>query len=250
MKKTFAIMLAAALLLTTLCCMTGCGKQEATPAQDAAQTQEAAPAQEAAPEEKAASIVGVWKNDTYLPGSTFVYTFRVDGTGQYDAAGTIMPFKYTVDGSKLSILYDGNTESFDTEFVLNGNELNVKDSNGKDTIYQRDLTAEESVEPTYLFDKGVWSASIDGKIDTYFIFADQTSGRTERADGTGGTPFTCEQKGTEATFHFGSADDVTKATFSLGENTGTFQYGDKTVTYFFEHVGGADADNFKVPAAQ
>lgn len=240
MKKTLAIMLAIALLLTALYCLTGCGKKEAAPAQETAQ--------EAAPEEKAPTIVGVWKNDTYLPGSTFVYTFREDGSGQYDAAGTIMPFKYTVDGSKLSILYDGDTVSFDTEFVLSGDELNVKDSNGNDTIYKRDAEAEESVEPTYLFDKGVWSASIDGKIDTYFVFYDQKSGRTEKADGTGGTPFTCEQSGKEAIFHFGSAEDVTKATFSMGENTGTFQYADKTVTYFIEYVANADADNFKVPA--
>lgn len=108
---------------------------------------------------------------------------------------------------------------------------------------------DESVEPTYLFDKGVWSASVDGKIDTYFIFYDQQSGRTERADGTGGVSFTCEQEGTTATFHFGSADDVTKATFSLGENTGTFEYGENTVVYFFEFVADANPDTFEVPAA-
>ena len=107
--------------------------------------------------------------------------------------------------------------------------------------------ADESMEPGTLFRKGVWSASIDGKIDTYFVFEDEANGHTERADGTGGVPFTCEQSGWEAVFHFGSPDDVTKAEFSEGDNTGTFHYGDKTVVYTFEAVANADADSFEVP---
>ena len=99
-----------------------------------------------------------------------------------------------------------------------------------------------------LFQKGVWSASIDGKIDTYFVFTDEANGHTERADGTGGVPFTCEQNGWDVVFHFGSPDDVTKATFSEGDNTGTFHYGDKTVVYTFEFVADADADTFEVNA--
>lgn len=109
---------------------------------------------------------------------------------------------------------------------------------------------DEDVTPDYLFTKGVWSASIDGKIDTYFIFYDEANGRTERPDGTGGVPFTCEQNGYNAIFHFGSADDVTEATFSTGDNTGTFKYDDNEVTYSFELVNGADPDTFEVPAAE
>ena len=100
-----------------------------------------------------------------------------------------------------------------------------------------------------LFSKGVWSASIDGNIDTYFVFADEVKGHTEKADGTGGVPFTCEQNELEVVFHFGSSDDVTEATFSTADNTGTFQYDDKTVVYTFAYVPEADPDNFKVPAA-
>ena len=107
---------------------------------------------------------------------------------------------------------------------------------------------EEDMTPAYLFSKGVWAASIDGKIDTYFVFYDEANGRTERADGTGGTPFTCEQSGWNAVFHFGSADDVTKATFSEGEITGTFYYSNETVVYSFEYLPDADPDTFEVPA--
>lgn len=108
----------------------------------------------------------------------------------------------------------------------------------------------DDVTPDKLFTRGIWSASIDGKIDTYFVFDDDASGHTERADGTGGTPFTCEQNGYDVVFHFGSPDDVTEAKFSTGDNTGTFQYGDQTVVYTFEAVADADPATFEVPAAQ
>ena len=82
-------------------------------------------------------IVGVWKNDTTYTGYEFVYTFNEDGTGKYDAAGTIMEFKYTVDGDKLSITYTGDTSSFDTTYSIKDDTLNVLDSLGNDTLYKR-----------------------------------------------------------------------------------------------------------------
>ena len=66
--------------------------------------------------EKKDSIIGYWKNDEL--GYDFIYTFNEDGTGEYDAAGTIMEFTYKTDGNKISILYTGNTVSFDTEYEL------------------------------------------------------------------------------------------------------------------------------------
>lgn len=81
------------------------------------------------------TIVGKWE---YKMGTTsFVYTFNEDKTCSYDAAGTVMKCTYKVDGNKLSILYDGNTESFDTTYSIDGNKLNVKDSFDNDTIYER-----------------------------------------------------------------------------------------------------------------
>lgn len=84
---------------------------------------------------KSNTIVGKWE---YKMGTTsFIYTFNEDKTCSYDAAGTIMKCTYKVDGNKLSILYDGNTESFDTTYSIDGNKLNVKDSFNNDTIYER-----------------------------------------------------------------------------------------------------------------
>ena len=84
---------------------------------------------------KANDLVGYWKNDEL--GYDFVYTFNADGTGNYDAAGTQMPFTYKLDGNKISFLYDGYTETLDTTFTVNGDELVIKDSNDLDTIYKK-----------------------------------------------------------------------------------------------------------------
>ena len=81
-------------------------------------------------------IVGQWKNDE--TGYDFIYKFNEDGTGEYDAAGTIMKFKYTIDGNKISFKYtDEDMETLDTTFSIDGDTLNVKDSNNEDTLYKK-----------------------------------------------------------------------------------------------------------------
>ena len=81
-------------------------------------------------------IVGQWKNDEF--GYDFIYTFNGDGTGKYDAAGTIMKFKYTINGNKISFKYtDEDIETLDTTFSIHGDTLNVKDSSNEDTLYKR-----------------------------------------------------------------------------------------------------------------
>ena len=83
-------------------------------------------------------IVGKWKDDTTLKGYEFIYTFNDDGTGEYDAAGTIMKFKYTIDGDKISFEYIGeDMATLDTTFSIDGDVLNVKDSNNEDTLYKK-----------------------------------------------------------------------------------------------------------------
>ena len=93
---------------------------------------------------KQESIVGVWKNDTTLEGYEFIYTFKEDGTGEYDAAGTLMPFTYTINGDQISILYEGDTETLDTTFSIDGDTLNVLDSMGNDTLYKKISKSEQT----------------------------------------------------------------------------------------------------------
>ena len=74
-------------------------------------------------------IVGKWEYE----GGMYVYTFNEDGTGSYAGRN----FTYTIDGDKISILYDGSTMPFESTYKIDGNKLNILDSNGKDTIYNR-----------------------------------------------------------------------------------------------------------------
>ncbi len=87
---------------------------------------------------QAKELVGTWKNDTTLKGYEFIYTFNEDGTGKYDAAGTVMNFTYKIDGNKISFKFtDEDMETLDTTFSIDGDTLNVKDSNNEDVFYKK-----------------------------------------------------------------------------------------------------------------
>ena len=76
------------------------------------------------------SIVGSW---TY-PGTSYTYKFNADGTGEYVGS----PFTYELSGDKISILYEGGTVPFESTYKIEGNKLNIIDSLGNDTLYNRD----------------------------------------------------------------------------------------------------------------
>lgn len=122
MRKTFAILLVIILLVFGLFVLTACEKKE-----ENTQGQETV--------KEGASVVGQWKLNMY--GNDYIYTFNEDGTGNYNAAGTDMPFTYKTEGDQISILYDGDTVSFDTKYSVNGTTLNVVDSLGNDTLYEK-----------------------------------------------------------------------------------------------------------------
>ena len=78
------------------------------------------------------AIVGTWvSRDLELPEG-YNLVFKEDGTGVYFGED----IKYKTDGDKLSIWWEG-TESFDTTFKVNGDELCFKDSNGEDVYWVR-----------------------------------------------------------------------------------------------------------------
>lgn len=106
MKRYFKTLLAALVLCISIIGLTGCGKTDKN------------------------TIVGQWQSKDY---SSYVYTFNEDGTGDY--SGT--EFTYTTEDNKISILYKNSTAPFESTYEINGNELNIKDSFGKDTIYIR-----------------------------------------------------------------------------------------------------------------
>ena len=77
-------------------------------------------------------LIGSWANGSYI------YTFNEDGTCSYGygSAGA-MTCTYKTEGDKISILYDGSTAPFETTYKIDGNQLNVVDSFGNDTIYTK-----------------------------------------------------------------------------------------------------------------
>ena len=79
-----------------------------------------------------ASIVGTWE---YENGG-YTYEFKEDGTGTYDV-GTVMEFTYTAEDGVLSILYTNNTSPTVLDYTITGKKLNIKDSFGSDTIYNK-----------------------------------------------------------------------------------------------------------------
>ena len=142
MKKILISLLVISLLLTSVFILTGCDKKEEVPYEEPIIEKNSV--QETGEKEDLdfpihpddnAEIVGDWK--TSLADYDYIYTFNSDGTGNYNAAGTDMKFTYKLSGDKISILYDGDTVSFDTTYSVDGDTLNVVDSFGEDTLYER-----------------------------------------------------------------------------------------------------------------
>ena len=103
MNKKVAIIIAIAVIfIVSLIVLTGCGAKK--------------------------TIVGDWE---YKDGG-YIYHFNEDGTGTY--MGT-MTFTYTENNGKVTITFDGMDNSL--EGTWEGDVLNVKDSFGSDTIYNR-----------------------------------------------------------------------------------------------------------------
>ncbi|MBQ3293167.1 hypothetical protein IJG93_02605 [Candidatus Saccharibacteria bacterium] len=77
-------------------------------------------------------LIGSWENGSY------VYTFNEDGTCSYGYGSLgAMECVYHTEGDKISILYNGNTAPFETTYKIDGNQLNVIDSFGNNTIYTK-----------------------------------------------------------------------------------------------------------------
>ncbi len=108
MKKIGILTILAVVLVSMVLVFTGCGEEGAKGGN---------------------GIVGSW---TY-PNTTYTYIFNADGTGSY--AGK--DFTYELDGDKISILYDGNTDPFVSTYSIYGNKRNILDSLGNETIYEK-----------------------------------------------------------------------------------------------------------------
>jgi hypothetical protein len=144
MKRLLALLLILVMICSVMAACGSSGSGEAADS-EAAGTEAVEPEatdSEAAESEAPAGdpavidkFVGQWASEQY--SGAFVYTFNADGTGNYDASGTDMPFTYTIEDNNLSILYDGDTFPFETTFVITDTTLTIKDSFDEDVVYNK-----------------------------------------------------------------------------------------------------------------
>ncbi len=78
-------------------------------------------------------IIGKWTSEI----GGYIYTFNDDETGYYEIGGNKRNFTYTINDNRISILFSGNTKTFETTFIIQDNILNIKDAFGNDTLYTR-----------------------------------------------------------------------------------------------------------------
>lgn len=86
-------------------------------------------------EEKPAAgggLLGSWES---VDSAGAIYRFDEGGKGAYIYGETEMPFTYTDDGSKVSILFDGNTMPNEFNYTIQGNKLLIEDSFGDKVEY-------------------------------------------------------------------------------------------------------------------
>ena len=126
MKKILSVLFVLMMVLS----LAACGGKTA-PAASGAASSAAASAPAASTPAGADGVVGAWAHDNY------VYTFKADGTGTYDAAGTMMEFTYEATDKELSITFTGNTAPMVLEYSINGNVLTIVDSFGSDVNYTK-----------------------------------------------------------------------------------------------------------------
>ena len=112
-----------------------------------------------------------------------------------------------------------------------------------------ELVGEYGTVPTVespVFTKGVYEARLveggEEKLDSYFVFLDETHGRIIDIDDGATTEFTCEQNGTFILFLLGGSADV-RASMNTSELSGTFNFGDTEKNYGFSLLD-ADPEEF------
>jgi hypothetical protein len=83
----------------------------------------------------AKGLVGKWRYDG--SSTDYYYIFNDDKTCAYEMAGAKMECTYEDDGTKVTILYTGNTKANTYEYKIDGDKLIIKDGLGKDVTYIR-----------------------------------------------------------------------------------------------------------------
>ena len=76
-------------------------------------------------------IVGSWVYNNY------VYTFKANNKGEYVINSTKMKFKYEDNGEELSIYFDDDDIPMILPYKIDGKNLIIYDSLGKEIVYTK-----------------------------------------------------------------------------------------------------------------
>jgi|GEM_PF-4946642 len=83
-------------------------------------------------------IVGKWESQKV---KDTVYNFEADGSGDYMVMGNDILLEYSTNAGKITIQFKGGefdgSEPLCLDYTITDNILNIVDSNGNDTLYQR-----------------------------------------------------------------------------------------------------------------
>ena len=119
--KRIIKLLAIVAAIASLCALAGCSNSSG--------------AGESSTAAQSGQLVGQWQSEKK---SDYVYTFHADGTGQYDMAGNVLAMTYTIEDGKITLNFTQDGYAPVTlSYELEGDRLNIKDSYGKDTFYER-----------------------------------------------------------------------------------------------------------------
>ena len=127
MKQAAFALIVTAAFIASVFSFGGCSSQQDTPdTSDAVSDSSVTPAE---------TLVGQWKCESL---TDHIYTFNADGTGQYDMAGNVLKLSYTVEKDDLTITFlaEGYVP-VTLKYELKDGKLNIKDSFGNDTFYER-----------------------------------------------------------------------------------------------------------------
>lgn len=167
----------------------------------------------------------------------------VDFTCEQDADSVTMQF-----GSVSSIVFMMHTDS-------DGHPVGTLDNKAYTFVlmdgmapedFQPETTAVAETQPaaaeTY-FRRGVYAAQTDGITELYYVFEDETSGRTADPETGMGIGFACEQSAGQVIFHMGSADDMTIMAMER-DAEGNLIGGMGEISYRFLRLDALDPETF------
>ena len=107
-KKLFCILALTLCVVTALLCLASCGGSE-----------------------KKSALVGTWAANE-VEGMSYV--FNEDGTGKWDAGDYAMNFTYTEKDGVIELTYDGATTAQKWKYTIDGSTLTMKETDSGTTL--------------------------------------------------------------------------------------------------------------------